>query len=786
MKQLLLFMVFAIISNTYAQNLNILDPKFKALLLSSNVLNDIAKDFNGNSISIDVNNDGEIQVEEANRIKILNIKQDPAFTGNDAYYQAHLPENLNDLSLFINVEEIYLYDYKSLNIHFLNNHKLKRFEVSYNSELQFEPLGTIIFENCSGMTDLSNIKIEKYINGKLTVINTGNSANNLDLNIGAIEFKNINSETIDLRKIDGKRLTSIKITDSPSLKKIYLESDQTSYLYNEDVVLNASNNLNLEEIDCNCLHRNESDRFINELNISGSTNLKKIKGLNASTVDFSNLGLTKLEELDVSFYNRYDHYNAIGSSTPGRLTSINLNGLPNLKIFKGFNQKYTNIDFSNNPLLEFIDISGSPLSNETYYVRNFEELKEFYYIYNSDESDVLKTFIIENNPKLSVLNVNYPDLENLTLRNNNVLASLHLGNLEYNQYGFDVSYNLKNLNLDANNLMEKLTIYGTNLRDLNLLSNPSIKEVELLVLAELKTFTASEDLTKLDIRIADNLTDINLPNQPKLEEVSLYQVSLNNPLNKLDFTHSPSLKYISIRHLFNKLNGIEFNNNTSFRELFLEADELDHLDLRNAPTLEYLSVRVNQLNTIDLTGLNKLNTFYFANSSIDNLDFSTNVDLEAVFLNTNSIRNVDLSKQSKLDYLKTDSDYINIRNGSIENELHLENELTTICVDDEQLNAVTNQYPNATVTTNCNLSTNNVLINTSIQVYPNPVEDLLEIKANTIIYEISLTDLVGKQLLTEKPNVLNHKLKLNHLKTGVYILKIKTLNGDFTKKIIKK
>ncbi|ASW76133.1 hypothetical protein IQ37_06015 [Chryseobacterium piperi] len=46
----------------YTQNLNFADSKFKALILNSSAGNGIAKDFNGNSIVVDSNGDGQIQV----------------------------------------------------------------------------------------------------------------------------------------------------------------------------------------------------------------------------------------------------------------------------------------------------------------------------------------------------------------------------------------------------------------------------------------------------------------------------------------------------------------------------------------------------------------------------------------------------------------------------------------------------------------------------------------------------------------------------------------------------
>ena len=127
MKKIFTVLIVTSASLTFAQNLSFTDPKLKKLLLSSSTTSNIAVDFSGNKIAIDANNDGEIQLSEANNIKVLTIKQDPSLkytiidtngnkTINQTYYQAYLPENITDVLLFKNLEEIYVHDTKTLNI----------------------------------------------------------------------------------------------------------------------------------------------------------------------------------------------------------------------------------------------------------------------------------------------------------------------------------------------------------------------------------------------------------------------------------------------------------------------------------------------------------------------------------------------------------------------------------------------------------------------------------------------------------------------------------------------
>ena len=60
-------------SKNYSQIVSVPDINFKAKLLESSATNNIAKDLNGNPVKIDQNNDGEIQISEAENISALSI-----------------------------------------------------------------------------------------------------------------------------------------------------------------------------------------------------------------------------------------------------------------------------------------------------------------------------------------------------------------------------------------------------------------------------------------------------------------------------------------------------------------------------------------------------------------------------------------------------------------------------------------------------------------------------------------------------------------------------------------
>ena len=75
--------------------------------------------------------------------------------------------------------------------------------------------------------------------------------------------------------------------------------------------------------------------------------------------------------------------------------------------------------------------------------------------------------------------------------------------------------------------------------------------------------------------------------------------------------------------------------------------------------------------------------------------------------------------------------------------------------------------------------------NIDFTLYPNPVNDILQIKINNAypIISIRIYDLIGKLLMAKKGNV--DQLDLSSLNNGVLLLEIETDQGVLTKKLIK-
>lgn len=68
-----------------------------------------------------------------------------------------------------------------------------------------------------------------------------------------------------------------------------------------------------------------------------------------------------------------------------------------------------------------------------------------------------------------------------------------------------------------------------------------------------------------------------------------------------------------------------------------------------------------------------------------------------------------------------------------------------------------------------------------VNVYPNPVKNILHIETDEMIRSVEIFDLLGKQIMTSTAKTIN----VEALQKGVYVLKINTIKGSSIEKIIK-
>src|SRR5690606_4375993 len=179
MKRILyILLLFYGISN--AQIVNIPDVNFKNKLLAASSSNPIAKDQNGNYITIDVNGDGEIQVSETANVYQLEVGDSNIqdLTGIEAFI------NLTVLNCFFNnLTELDISNNINLTDLLCQNNNLTQLDLSSNTNL------TLLSCEYNSLVELdvsNNINlIHLYCqNNALTEIDVSNNINLLFFGFG--------------------------------------------------------------------------------------------------------------------------------------------------------------------------------------------------------------------------------------------------------------------------------------------------------------------------------------------------------------------------------------------------------------------------------------------------------------------------------------------------------------------------------------------------------------------------------------------------------------------------
>lgn len=81
---------------------------------------------------------------------------------------------------------------------------------------------------------------------------------------------------------------------------------------------------------------------------------------------------------------------------------------------------------------------------------------------------------------------------------------------------------------------------------------------------------------------------------------------------------------------------------------------------------------------------------------------------------------------------------------------------------------------------------NNVVNTTIISLYPNPVNELLTVSANSTINTLTVYTLTGQKVLTTSPDTAQTTLSMGSLQAGMYFLRISTASGSETVRVVKK
>lgn len=259
----------------------------------------------------------------------------------------------------------------------------------------------------------------------------------------------------------------------------------------------------------------------------------------------------------------------------------------------------------------------------------------------------------------------------------------------------------------------------------------------------------------------------------------------------------------------NDLTGIE--DFTALETLEIAFNNIEILNLSNNQLLETLIAIHNPLNEINLTNCALLNYIWLGNfdettpnfATFTTIDLSTNISLEtfecfqcSALETINFESNINLKEiniTSVPDGANLNLTSINLKNGNNTNinTLFIFDAPNLICVQvDDATTANNNEtpYDNWTIipqiqyTEDCYLSSTAFEFS-KLNMFPNPVNDILNIDTEKTISKIAFLNTFG--VVVFEKYYPAKSFDLSHLKPGIYFIKIQIGKYISTKKIVK-
>lgn len=252
------------------------------------------------------------------------------------------------------------------------------------------------------------------------------------------------------------------------------------------------------------------------------------------------------------------------------------------------------------------------------------------------------------------------------------------------------------------------------------------------------------------------------------------------------------INIVQLRFDDNNVSSFDISALTGLTQIRCANNSLTAIDVSNNTGLTIMEIQNNLIETIDLSANTALSILRCNNNNLMSLNVSNNMLLSNLRCNVNNIASLDLSLNTILTELRCQNNnlsVLNVKNGNNTSIItfNANNNSSLSCIEvDEVAYADANFTKDATAvfSIDCStLSTNN--FNTeSFKAYPSPTDSVLNllVPKTTIVSQISILDLHGCVVLQERFKTL---LNIESLDSGVYFIKLNSINGDLIKRIIK-
>lgn len=127
----------------------------------------------------------------------------------------------------------------------------------------------------------------------------------------------------------------------------------------------------------------------------------------------------------------------------------------------------------------------------------------------------------------------------------------------------------------------------------------------------------------------------------------LTYLAINANLSEIDLSHNTKLEWVVINRP-NHLTSLDVSQNTELIRLHVSSNELTSIDLSSNPKLEQLTINDNELNTLDVSDNPLLSTLECYGNNLSTLDVSENEALAILWCYDNQLTSLDLTNNTEL------------------------------------------------------------------------------------------------------------------------------------------
>jgi hypothetical protein len=338
--------------------------------------------------------------------------------------------------------------------------------------------------------------------------------------------------------------------------------------------------------------------------------------------------------------------------------------------------------------------------------------------------------------------------------------------------------------------LDTLKCYSNQLTSLDVSNNINLKWL----------FCEKNQLTSLDVSNNTALTQL-LCNGNQLASLNVFDCTAleelkcgGNQLTSLDISNNTALT--NLYCYSNQLTSFDVSNNTALTGLYCDGNQLTNLDVSNNTALTDLYCSDNKLDSLDVSSNTALTNLYCHGNQLTNLDVSNNTGLWWLYCSDNQLTSLDVSNNTVLTTLICSNNLLsrlNISNNNALEFLRIDDMpgLHEVCVwvkpfPPAGVDVYKDGSPNVQYITECAVNIkNDYKENNTINIYPNPSNDIINIKIENInnaiieIYNVS-----GSLVFSKEFNSKVEKIDISDYSKGVYMVKVRQADAVYIGKVV--